>query len=123
MDIVFGSPKTKRPKLQEVDIISSLNLAIEALDFAKEIASVTPAKAAFGSVSIILGMIRVCFLLVRVARPHAHVLQDSMVNDLEYVELGLACSNVCTALNRGVDGKKLKDLNESVCEAIKQLTR
>ena len=45
-----------------------------------------------------------------------------MVNYADYVDLGLACADVCTALDRGLDGKRLKDLNSSVCEAIKQLT-
>ena len=36
-----------------------LDVAIEALNLAKEISSVTPAKAVFGSVSVILTMIRV----------------------------------------------------------------
>ena len=44
--------------------ISALNAAIEALDRAKEVLSVTPAKDVFGSVSIILALIRVSFLLV-----------------------------------------------------------
>jgi len=41
---------------------------------------------------------------------------------VEFVELGLACADVCTALNRGLKGKKLNDLNGSVVEAINQLT-
>ena len=45
-----------------------------------------------------------------------------MINRMDYVELGLACAGVCTALSRGLDGKRLNDLNNSVCEAIKQLT-
>jgi hypothetical protein len=45
-----------------------------------------------------------------------------MVNQMDYVELGLACADVCTALDRGLNGKRLSDLNSSVCEAIKQLT-
>ena len=45
-----------------------------------------------------------------------------MTNKDDYVELGLACADVCTALSRGLNGKLLKDLNESACEAIKQLT-
>ena len=45
-----------------------------------------------------------------------------MVNQADYVELGLACAEICTALDRGLDGKRLNDLNNSVCEAIKQLT-
>ena len=48
--------------------------------------------------------------------------QDSMVNDADYVELGLACANVCTALERGMNGKKMGDLNQSVRGAIQQLT-
>ena len=48
--------------------------------------------------------------------------QDSMANKSDYVELGLACANVCKALDRGMNGKKLDDLNESVREAINELT-
>ena len=42
--------------------LSLLSVAIDAVDLVKEISSVTPAKAVFGSVSIILTMIRVRFL-------------------------------------------------------------
>jgi len=45
-----------------------------------------------------------------------------MTNQMDYVELGLACADVCAALDRGLDGKKLSDLNNAVCEAINQLT-
>ena len=45
-----------------------------------------------------------------------------MANKSDYVELGLACVDVCKALDRGMNGKKLDGLNESVCEAISQLT-
>jgi hypothetical protein len=48
--------------------------------------------------------------------------QDSVANEADCVELGLACADVCTALSRGLNGKLLKDLNDSVNEAIKQLT-
>ena len=44
-----------------------------------------------------------------------------MANDEDCVELGLACVDVCTALNRGLDGKRMNELNNSVCEAINQL--
>ena len=53
--------KSKRPKERD-GILSSLNVAIEAVNLAKEVSSVTPAKAAFGSVSILLTMIKVRFL-------------------------------------------------------------
>jgi hypothetical protein len=53
--------RTQRPKGRDEDL-SMLNVAIEALSLAKEISSITPAKAAFGSVGVLLTMIRVCFL-------------------------------------------------------------
>ena len=46
-------------KKRQEGIISSLNAAIEAMNLAKGVATVTPAKAVFGSVSILLTMIRV----------------------------------------------------------------
>ena len=48
--------------------------------------------------------------------------QESMVNEQDYVEIGLNCAGICTALDRGTTGKKLDDLSRSVCEAINQLT-
>jgi len=53
-------PDYKQQKEREAD----LNAAIEALDFAKT-SSIPPAKAVFGSVTILLTTIRVCFLLFR----------------------------------------------------------
>ena len=40
-----------------------------------------------------------------------------MVNEVDYVELGLACAEVCTGLGE----KRLSELNSFVCEAIRQL--
>jgi len=48
--------------------------------------------------------------------------QDTMVNKRDYVELGLACADVCGALDRGMGEKRLDELGRSVCEAIEQLT-
>jgi len=45
-----------------------------------------------------------------------------MVNQMDYVELGLACAEVCAALHRGLSGKRKSDLNHIVRKAIKQLT-
>ena len=45
-----------------------------------------------------------------------------MANDQDYVDLGLACADICTALDRGMSGKRLSDLSRSVREAINQLT-
>ena len=45
-----------------------------------------------------------------------------MINKMDYVELGLACANVCEALNRGTNGKHVNQLRPSVLKAIEQLT-
>jgi len=45
-----------------------------------------------------------------------------MANEAEYVDLGLACADVCRALDRGVDGRSVDKLGQSVLEAIQQLT-
>ena len=45
-----------------------------------------------------------------------------MVNKIDYVELGLACADVCRALDRGTNGRRLNELGRSVLEAIAQLT-
>ena len=45
-----------------------------------------------------------------------------MVNEQDYVDLGLSCANICKALERGMGGKKLRDLSKSVRDAINQLT-
>jgi hypothetical protein len=64
-------PKSQRSKRQDVTLL--LNAAIEAMNLAKEVSSMTPAKAIFGSVSVILAMIRVGPLLVRLDEPQANV--------------------------------------------------
>ena len=51
------------------NVISSLDVTIEALNLAKEILSITPAKAVVGSVSALLVMIRVHSLLSCVVEP------------------------------------------------------
>ena len=45
-----------------------------------------------------------------------------MINKTDYVELGLACADVCRALDRGINGSRIDDLSQSVFEAIGQLT-
>jgi len=54
--------ESRRPKGRE-NTISALNGAIETLNIAKEVSSIAPAKAVFGSVSVILAVIRVSPLL------------------------------------------------------------
>ena len=55
--------KSQQPKGRG-NAILALNGDIEALNLAKEVSSIPPAKAVFGSVGIVLAMIRVGLLLV-----------------------------------------------------------
>ena len=52
-----------RQQKRQDDTLSLLDAAIEAMNLAKEVSSVTPAKAVFGSVGALLTMIRVRLLL------------------------------------------------------------
>jgi len=45
-----------------------------------------------------------------------------MADESEWVKIGLACAHVCGALGRGMNGKRLGDLSQSVCDVINQLT-
>ena len=46
-----------------------------------------------------------------------------MVNEQDYVELGLYCADICKALERGMGEKKLDEVRKSVRDAINQLRR
>jgi hypothetical protein len=57
-------PSVQRRKRRDI-VLSSLDVAIEASNLAKEFCSITPAKPVFASFSVILTMIRVNFFHVR----------------------------------------------------------
>ena len=88
---------------RERDRTLSLNAAVDGSNLAKEASSIVPAKAAFRSVTAILTMIRV-----------SSFTKDKMVKKRDYIELGLLCADICGALERGMSGKKLNDLSESL---------
>ena len=111
---------SQRPKHRH-RVLSSLNAAIDAMNIAKDVMNITPAKAVFASVSVMLGMIKVHFLLLYVCRFLVDGAQDSMINEADYVDLGLSCADVCLALDRGMSGKPVNELSQSVFEAIQQL--
>jgi len=62
--------KFQRQKGQD-GALSSLNLSIDALNLAKTVSNITPAKAAFNSTSVLLSTIRVGFLTT-----HGRLLAD-----------------------------------------------
>ena len=109
---------SQRPKELEAD----LNAAIQTLDLAKTESTILPAKAVFGSITILLTIIRVCFLLFATICSRLTPSQDSMINEQDYVELGLSCVEVCRTLNRGTNGKKQGELSPAVYDAINRLT-
>ena len=55
--------KDSKQQKRRDNTLSLLDAAIEAVNLAKEISSPTPAKAVFGTVSILLTTIRVSLLL------------------------------------------------------------
>ncbi|KAF9778075.1 hypothetical protein BJ322DRAFT_251217 [Thelephora terrestris] len=97
--------KFRRAKLfNTTTAVTGLDMAIDALNIAQNISSITPAKAVFGTVGVILVMIR-----------------DFMENEQGYVELGKSCYEICTALDLGIDGKKPEDISRFVWVAVDQL--
>jgi len=54
--------ETQQPKGRD-GVVSSLNMAIDGLNLAKELSSITPAKAVCGAAAVLLAMIRVSNLL------------------------------------------------------------
>jgi len=99
-----------------------LDAAIHALNLAEDVSAITPAAGVFGSVSALLTMIRVPFLLFVAPSPRLTCIQDSKDNESDLVELGLFCAKVCRALERGTEGRRANVLSDSVLEAIEQLT-
>ena len=114
-------PESKIPK-ERSGILSMLNVAIEDLNLAKNGSTITLAKAVFSEVGDLLPAIRVSRLSTRARKSVAdqHT-QDSMVDRKGYVKLGLACADVCRALDRGLDSRQADQLTRSVLEAIEQL--
>ena len=45
-----------------------------------------------------------------------------MANHQDYVDLGQACGDVCQVLYRKLKGRKLDQLNQSVLDAVGELT-
>ena len=118
----MDAKSSKRQKRKE-NALSLLDVAIGTLNLAKDVCGIPPAQAVFGSVGILLTMIRVRFPLFSDDLSRRFIRnQDSMANRTDYVDLGLACAEVCKALDRGMNGRRMDDLSQSVFEAIEQLT-
>jgi len=45
-----------------------------------------------------------------------------MINEVDCVDLGLACADVCIALDRGMKGRETNEFGRSILEVIDQLT-
>ena len=45
-----------------------------------------------------------------------------MINETDYVDLGLACADVCKTLDRGMRGRRVDELSQDVFKAVEQLT-
>jgi len=112
--------KSQRQKRRDATL-SSLNAAIEVLDFMKEATTIIPAPAVFGTVGALLTAIRVRFPSSP-ATYSSTSNQDSMANKADFAELGLTCADVCKALDRGMNERRSDELSRPVGEAIEHLT-
>jgi len=45
-----------------------------------------------------------------------------MVNEVDYIELGLACADVCETLNQGMGIRRVDQLSKPALRAIERLT-
>ena len=45
-----------------------------------------------------------------------------MTNEQDYLELGISCGDVFKTLDRGLNGRRLDELSESVLGGIRKLT-
>jgi len=45
-----------------------------------------------------------------------------MIRKADYVELGLACADVCEALDRGINIRRAGRLNQTILRAVEQFT-
>ena len=45
-----------------------------------------------------------------------------MINEADYIELGLACADVCEVLSRRMNIRRVDRLSQSVLRAIERLT-
>ena len=70
--LTFGHGRRNQLEKYRDNVISSLNMAIEVLNLAKEVSSIMPAEAVFGSISTLLVLIKVRSPLLWVAEfpPH-----------------------------------------------------
>ena len=99
-----------------------LDKAIEVMDQAEKHSCITPAKAAFGSVSSLLTVVKARFLSSAIICSRFTCSQEPTANEMDCVELGLSCADACQALDRGLNGRRVDELSPSVLEAIEQLT-
>jgi hypothetical protein len=112
----------QQPKERD-GVVTTLNVFIEAFTLAKEISSITPAKAVFGSAAVILTTIKVrCFLFHATASLQLTcVIQEFFANQQDYIELGQNCVEIGCVLDRGTQGKGAEHLSQLVRDAINRL--
>ena len=102
------APKTQRQKGRD-DTRSTLDAAIRDLNRAKDTCGIPPAHAAFGSTGDLLTAARVCSSYSAKPSIWFTLIQDSVDNEQEYVDLELFCADVCRVLDQGLDGKRLDE--------------
>jgi hypothetical protein len=113
---------TSQPRKGCEGVLPTLSVSIEALDIAKDTWGFPPAQVALGSAIVPLTMIRVSFPLFCEDEFRLTPIQDTMSNSEDCNELGQTCGDVYQKLYRRLKGRQLDRLNQSVLDAMGDLT-
>ena len=92
-----------RPKGRDA-VLSTLDIIIQGSNLAKDTCGTPPAQVVFGSVGVLLTIIRVLSLVFCRDELPARVAQDFTANKQDHADLGVSCTDVRRALDRGLDG-------------------
>lgn len=104
------------------DALSSLDAVANTLELARDSVNMKPANGMFSSSVALLTTIRVSLPPTNLAHAVADAMWDSMINKANYVELGLACADLCKVLHQGMGERQVGQSVQSVLEAIERLT-
>ena len=113
---------TMTSRYERSGFFSVLDEKIEALNAFKNLWDIPRVKAAFGSASALLFMIRVYFLCRMTLSFRFTHIQDSMADEQDYVDLGLNCAHACTALKDSLIQQQSSELDPTTQESINRLT-
>ena len=119
--LIQSRTSSQRPKGRN-DLLSTLDVFIQALSIVKDTCAIPPAQVAFSCSSALLAIIRVRFPLVCQDRFLTQAVQYTMANDRDYIQLGLACASACQVVHQALKRVQLDELGQPAIDTIRDLT-